>query len=269
MLQAVQTCNHDTVNDEPEHLSPDDGASPQSEEPSGEEEVSGGEEVSGEIEYECSPWAQETRRLLRSLLDDNEIPHAWEGTVVVVPAVFEEQVDELVEAARSTSRSSLGQARATIAYEVSPWSAASQNSLVDDLVEAHIPHEWDSEGDLVVHEDDAEAVEELIEALGEPDGGDELDGIALNDRLSDLFVMADRLCRDGTDAKARKGARAAYWKVENAAVPFGVEPVVWLRLHRAAKELLDAIGSRSGDDEEPPDVESAAAELRDMLRRFV
>jgi hypothetical protein len=240
-------------------------------------EQSKGDSPTGEIEYDCSPWAQQTRQVLRSLLVDHEIPHAWEGTVLVVPAALEEQVDELVDGARSTARASLGRERATMTYEVSPWSAAAQNALVDDLVAAHIPHEWDSEGDLVVHEEDVEAVEELIEALGEPDGGDELDGIALHDRLSELFVMVDRLCRDGGDRRARKGVRRAYGELENAAVPFGVEPVVWLRLHRAAAGLLDAIhgnAGESGDDgadalDDGDGVEGRAAALRDLLRRFV
>lgn len=279
---AVQTCDHCVVNEEP--------GNDFDEQPTGDP-------VSGEIEYDCSPWAQETRQVLRSLLIDNEIPHAWEGTVLVVPAAFEEQVDELVDGARSTARSSLGRARATVAYEVSSWSAAAQNSLIDDLVGARIPYEWDSEGDLVVHEEDAEAVEEFIEALGEPDGGDELDGIALHDRLNELFIMVDRLCRDGGDRKGRKGVARVYVELENAAVPFGVEPVVWLRLHRATAGLLDAIGGRAsdpggagadvldgGDDardgngdgaeddldpDEPAGVESRAAALRDLLRYFV
>lgn len=276
MSQALQTCNHCAVNEE---LRDDVNDEPT------------GEATSGEIEYDCTPWAQQTRQVLRSLLVDNEIPHAWEGTVLVVPAAFEEQVDELVDGARSTARSSLGRELATVAYEVSPWSAASQNSLVDDLVGAHIPHEWDSEGDLVVHEEDVEAVEEFIEALGEPDGGDELDGIALHDRLSELFVMVDRLCHDAEDRKGRKGVRRAYGELENAAVPFGVEPVMWLRLHRATAGLLDAIDGNVGDPgddgahavddgdgagaengagaDEPVGVEPRAAALRDLLRRFV
>lgn len=249
------------------------------------------EVAAGEIEYECSPWAQETRQVLRSLLVDSEVPHAWEGTVLVVPAAFEDQVDELVDGARSTARSSLGRTRATISFEVSPWSAASQNALVDDLVEAHIPHEWDSEGDLVVHQEDAEAVEELLDALGEPDGGDELDGLELNERLSELFVMVDRLCRDGADVKGRKGVKRVYREVANAAVPFGVEPAMWLRLHRLVTGLIDAIDGKAGepgdgamgddgDGEgagvgssdhtgESAGVESRAADLRDLLRRFV
>lgn len=227
------------------------------------------EGTSGHIEYDCTPWAQQTRGVLRSLLDDNRVPHAWEGTVLVVPTAFEERVDELVEAARSTSRSSLGTALATVAYEVSAWSAASQNALVDDLVAAHIPHEWDVEGDLVVHEEDAEEVEEMIDALGEPDGADEIDGIVLNERLSEFFVMADRLCRDPEDTKGRKGLVRAYSELENAAVPFGVEPVMWLRLHRAADELLEAIEGDVPVDGESPGVEDRAAVLRDLLRRFV
>lgn len=283
-VPGTQTCNHCAVSDE-------HGAEPTEANADGPDDLRADEMRAGEIEYECSPWAQETRQVLRSLLVDSGVPHAWEGTVLVVPAAFEDQVDDLVEGARSTARSSLGRTSATTSYDVSPWSAASQNTLVDGLVEAHIPHEWDSEGDLVVHEEDAEVVEELIEALGEPDGGDELDGIALNDRLTELFVMVDRLCRDGADSKGRKGVKRAYRGLADAAVPFGVEPAVWLRLHRLTTGLVAAIAGRAGgpgDDaaesvsgdegsgagsadrvEGPAGIESQAAELRDLLRRFV
>ncbi len=269
-----ETCNHCGVDDN------DPDEFPGSTDTSQTPDIPGstGAGANGEVEYDCSPWAQETRQVLRSLLVDNEVPHAWEGTVLVVPAALEEAVDEMVEGARSTARSSLGTVRATVAYQVSLWSAGSQNSLIDELVEARIPHEWDSDGDLMVHEEDCEAVEVLIDALGDPDGGDELDGIALHDRLNEVFVFVDRLCRDSADKRARKGLRRAYVAVENAAVPFGVGPDTWLGLHREADALLRAINGEPDDEDpsgegldegEPVGVQGHAERLRDLLRRFV
>lgn len=252
------------MNDEsgPERSGPDDSGQIRS------EPTAAGDTRSA-IEYDCSPWAQQTRQVLRSLLEDNEVPHAWEGTVLVVPGAVEQQVDDLVEAAMSTARSSLGSARPQVAYEVSVFSAGVQNTLVDDLVEARIPHEWDSDGDLVVHEEDAAAVEEIIDALGEPDGGDELDGMELHERLNALFVSVDRLCRDARDAKAHKGLERTYDEVENLSVPFGVEPEVWLRLHRELAGLLEALDVVEVDDGRDEQVMSRSEVVRDMLRRYV
>ncbi|MEZ5269167.1 MAG: hypothetical protein R2789_11610 [Microthrixaceae bacterium] len=226
------------------------------------------------------------RGVLRSVLDDRGIPHAWEGTVVVVPAEFEETLDEIVEEVASTARRALGTVRETLAYDVSPWSAGAQNSLVDQLVEAHIPHEWDSEGHLVVHEEDSEAVGELLDALGEPDGGDEISGLELNERLSALFVFVDRLSNDPADRKARKRLPKASAAIRRVATPFGVEPASWLELHDSISRLQDLINASdsgeagnyssdedpdgdSSDQAAPTNVEDAARVVRDLLRRFV
>lgn len=244
-----------------------------------------GSQPSGELEYDCSPWAQETRQILRSLVAESGIPHAWEGTVLVVPGAFEERADELVEAAMATARSALGTAREKVAYEVSLWSAASQNRLVDSLVEQRVPHEWDAEGDLVVHAEDAEELEALIDDLGEPDGSDDLDGLELHERLGELFMATDRLCRDPHDTKAARAVGKTLEELGRASLPFGVEPELWLRLHRQGESLLGSLegdevpepadtGDADGDDEggahgESDGVARRAEALRDLLRSFV
>jgi hypothetical protein len=259
--------------------------------------------VSDEIEYDCSPWAGETRRLLRSVLAEGDIPHAWEGTVLVVPADFEERVDEIVDEVASTARAALGSAREKVAYDVSPWSAASLNRLVNMLVEETIPHEWDAEGDLLVHEEDSETVEDLLEELGEPDGEGELDGLELHDRLGKLFVAADRLAGNPGDAAGLRDIEAAYGALEAAPLPYGVDTGTWLGVHSAAQRLLAAVGGEDteGDDDAPDGraddtstpggdegtdgegaelaadlfeevedpVQQAARALRDLLRSFV
>jgi hypothetical protein len=264
--------------------------------------------VSDEIEYDCSPWAGETRRILRSVLAESDIPHAWEGTVLVVPADFEERVDGILDEVESTARAALGSARQQVGFDVSPWSAASLNRLVNMLVEETIPHEWDAEGALMVHEEDSEAVEDLLEELGEPDGAGEIDGLELHDRLGKLFVAADRLTGNPADTAGLRDIGPAYGTVEAAPLPYGVDTETWLGLHSAAQRLLSAVGgedpggsddSDAADDEldEPVDgtampgegeapgedadlaadlfeenedpVQEAARTLRDLLRSFV
>lgn len=71
----------------------------------------------------------------------------------MVRADHEAEVDELVDEMAATAVASLEEEGApTAAYEMGAWSAESQNALVAALGSEAIPHEWDAEGDLVVHE---------------------------------------------------------------------------------------------------------------------
>ena len=232
-----------------------------------------GAEEGDSIEYDVSPWAGETRRILRTVLAERAIPHAWEGTVLVVPGAFEDAVDQIVEDVSSTARASLGTAREKVGFDVSAWSAASQNTLVDHLVEAKIPHEWDAEGDLLVHTEDADAVDGILDEIGDPDGGDEMDGLELHDRLGRLFVVADRLANDPEDSSGVRGIEEAYGAIEGAGLPFGIDAGLWLGIHRVAGQLRETVddvakgveGATSfevdgpggpaddGDDDEPGD----------------
>ena len=208
-----------------------------------------GDVPEGAVEYDCTPWAGETRRILRSVLDDRAVPQVWEGTVLVVPAQFEDVVDQVIDEVSITSKPSLGRSRATVGYDLSPWSAGSLNHLVDLLVERAVPHEWDAEGDLVVHEEDAELAEELIATLGDPDGSGEMDGVELHDHLGGLFVAADRLARDPGDASGLGELEVHHRAIEDVAVPFGIEASTWLELNRLAAELRNpsSPGGTAGD----------------------
>ncbi|MEZ5238891.1 MAG: hypothetical protein R2716_08045 [Microthrixaceae bacterium] len=84
----------------------------------------------------------------------------------------------------------------------------------------------------MVHAEDAEELEALIDDLGEPDGSDDLDGLELHERLGELFMATDRLCRDPHDTKAARAVGKTLEELGRASLPFGVEPELWLRLHR-------------------------------------
>src|SRR5437763_1194713 len=51
----------------------------------------------GQVTYELHDWAVESRVMLESLLTGQEVPHAWEGTDLIVPAALESRVDGLVD----------------------------------------------------------------------------------------------------------------------------------------------------------------------------
>ncbi|MFV0316599.1 MAG: hypothetical protein ACK5O2_06515 [Microthrixaceae bacterium] len=202
-----------------------------------------------QVEYDCSPWAGETRRVLRSVLEDQGIPFAFQGTVLVVPAELEETVDELVEVALGTAEASIDASEETVAFDISTWSGESQNWVVDELVDAGISYEWNSEGHVVVQVDHAEQIEGLLDDLGEPDGGEEMSGLELNERLSSLFVLVDRLCNDPHDRKARKRIPKAAAVVRRVATPFGVEPEEWRKLQRTTSRLADVIADPTARSE--------------------
>ena len=218
--------------------------------------------MTSEIEYDCSPWAGETRRILRSVLDDTGIPHAWEGTVLVVPDEHEDRVDTIIEEVQSTARPSLGTARDQVGFDVSPWSAATINELVDRLVQDTIPHEWDAEGDLMVHAEDSDTVEDILDGLGDPDGDGEMDGLELHERLGKLFVATDRLSGNPGDQVGLREIEAAYASIESAPLPYGVDTRTWLDLHSAARRLVAlAIGEEPDEDDPADDAPSSDSAL--------
>jgi hypothetical protein len=223
-------------------------------EPSGEHQpdqddesrVPGGDDVS-RVSYDCSPWAGETRRLLAGMLHNQEIAHVWEGTVLVVRRGDEAAVDELVEEVVATAVEALDPELPTVAYEISVLPAATQNEVVQALASEGIPHEWDTEGDIVIHERDAVRLEELLEDLTlEVDpGGDEgeidLDGLELHDRLTDLFVAADRLVHDPGERRASHDLLDADEALDGVGVPFGFDRGDWQEVLDASAELVAAV----------------------------
>jgi len=241
-----------------------------------------------------------------ALLEGRDLPHAWEGTVVVVPGDFEEQVQALVEEVEALADRALDPDQSTAAFEVSSWSAKSQNAMVQALDAAEVPHEWDSDGDLVVYESAADEVGDLLNEVAQSgvssdDEPEEIDGLELHSILGALFDASDRLLRDPHDFKQAETVVQTAPKLANAAVPFGYEAEQWEALKLATKTLeatiqgaadgsaeyfkaeddTDAVGDeesdsdsdglKKSDDGEPvgESVESAAVSLRDLLRPLV
>lgn len=256
-----------------------------------------------EVSWDCTPWSGEARRTLRTVLDGRGIPHAWEGTVLVARAEFEDAIDELVDEVSVADRPTLRPGGETEAWDVSPWSVESQAALTESFFEAGIPHEWSAEGLLVVNAEDSERVEELIDGLGDPDGGEDMDGLELHDRLGELFVAADRLVSNPRDTGGAAGVIEGVGVLSGVALPFGVDSTLWRDLRSAGQHLVEAIAAaRDGEgpwfrtDEDPvdaptggtddadvadaeggdndpvaatPSVEALAVELRRLLRQLV
>ncbi len=254
------------------------------------------ETSAGNVSFDCTPWAGESRRILESLLNGREIPHAWEGTVVVVPAALAVGVRDLTEEVAALADRALDPQEEQIAFEVSDWSGEAQNSIVAALDAAGISHEWDGDGDLVVAESSESVVEKILVGIGEPDGGDEMDGLALNELLGDLFDAAGRLVKHPDDFKRRGEAADAIDQLGGVGTPFGYTDDHWNRILSAAAilavaidppmandvgETLSSVGVDGTDSDDadgsdgesavgkPPSVEDSALVVRDLLKEVL
>jgi len=225
-----------------------------------------------QVTYDVAPWAGESRMLLTSLLDGEDIPHVWQGTTLVVHADDEGAVDALIDAVADAAVGALDRNRARVVYEVGGWSAALQTSLSDSLTVADIPYEWDENGDLVVYEDDEARVEEIFEAMPDPEDPDAIDadGVDVTETLFRLWEAAGSLAKRPDDAGAVLAAIEHTGHLEAMAVPFGFEPVVWRDLCARAAGLRDALEADDAEHEwSDEELAEHAAELADLLRRYV
>jgi hypothetical protein len=176
-----------------------------------------------------------------------------------------------------------------IVYELDEWTADQRGALEQRLVAAEIEHQWEAstgadvqEGyepgnpwevgtDLVVGEQDEEAVDALLDEVENPDA---LDAVADDDSVDDeanyaimanLYVAADRLKDDPGDLAVAGEFFDAADAAASAAAPFGIDPEVWRRVQELAVEVSRAIESEEDDEQ----VQSAAQRLRDVLFTYV
>ncbi|MFM7068554.1 MAG: hypothetical protein ACKOYM_03745 [Actinomycetes bacterium] len=228
------------------------------------------------ITYDASPWAAESRTMLTSLLQGEGVAHAWQGTEVTVHAADEDLVDRLVAEVLAVAAPAFDPSAPKVVYEVGGWSDALQTELVDALVGAEVPFEWDAHGDLVVLAEDEARVEELLDAL--PDSDDDpdaatVDGLAVHEVLDQLFVAADRLGRRPGDARATVNAVAAAERLAGMATPFGFDESSWGRLVDAASALGGALAGDRGDEDtagdDAPATDEAIATLATSVRELV
>jgi hypothetical protein len=117
-------------------------------------------------------------------------------------------------------------------------------------------------GDEPDHDDrdDAVEVDDDIE-FGEAD-----DDIDAGEVLSDLFVAADRLMHNPTDAPGVLGFVEASGVAERMGLPFGFAPVAWRDLMAQTRTLRLLLESSTSEDDE---VAEQARSLRESLRPLV
>ena len=221
------------------------------------------------LAIELHEWAAETRSMLAQLLLADGVVHSWQGTTLLAHESVETEVDALIEEAETAEARELDPERPQLAFEMTGWSGGLQAQLSERLGSAGVPHEFDSDGDLICHEDDEEHVELLIEDLlarTADSGLEELDGLEANNLLSALFEATDRLRRDVHDSKGVLGAVTHGERLAATATPFGFSATAWSSLREAADQLVDLLESEDSSDIEISDL---AIRLRDTLQRLV
>lgn len=274
-VERCPDCDVELVDERPDgHLAPDQAAE-------------------GQVGYELHEWAVESRVMVQQLLTAEGVPHAWQGTELLVPAAFEALVDTVLEQVEVTTLPTLDPELPKLAYDVEDWSDEQQTDLMAALEAAAVPYEFDEDGALVVHEEDEARVEVILDGIEFPDaldadaewdGGDgpgdagdddDGDGDAVGsdgdvpegaELLSDLFVAADRLSHKATDAEGVLALVDAAELAPRVALPYGFTRPVWQGLVAQAVALRGLLESSDASDD---DIEEAARDLRDTLRPLV
>ncbi len=228
------------------------------------------DDESGEwLAYELHEWASESRSMLAQLLVAEEVVHSWQGTTLLAHGSLEEQVDTLIEEVQVAEDPELDPEKPQTAFEMQGWSGELQAKLVERLGSASIPHEFDSDGDLVIHEADEDHVEQILDellALTADEGLEELEGLELNDLLSAMFDAADRLRRDAHDGPAVLRCVEHATRLTKVGTPFGFAATNWAQIRERCATLVEMIQSDETPDE---DLVTTAGEIRDALQRVI
>ena len=230
-----------------------------------------------QLAYEFHDWAFESRRMLDQLLTGRAVAHSWQGATMIVRAVDESAVDDLVEEVEHATLPTLDPELEQVVYEMAGWTAEQQTLLSVRLGAEGIPHEFDANGDLVLHADDEERIEALLdeiektplvaEATGDDHADDEvaavdLDGLDVNDVLSALFGASDRLRKNARDANGVLRFLDNAPTIARMGMPFGFERPAWNSIVEQVAEVESLLDD---DDSDDTVIEQAAQQLRDVL----
>jgi len=151
-------------------------------------------------------------------------------------------------------------------YDLEDWEPEQRGELVATLVAHGIPHRWE-DGELIVRERDADAVELIIDDIDHPDALDveDDDDDAAAELLSSLYVAADVLAGDHANPGAVIELADAEAEAQEVDAPFGVAPATWDEIRRRAAVTCDLLDAEADE----LDIRQAARELRDLLHPLV
>jgi hypothetical protein len=236
------------------------------------------EGMSGEsIAYELDEWSEIERQAVTDRLREAGVPHGWEETRLLVAAVDEGVVENILDIVEGEADRGGGEGaepldaeRDQIAYDVSELDDELLDALVDTLRQAEIAFAWGDE-ELYVYADDEEAVDAAFDAVQHPDelaaeDDEPSAGAASAELLGDVFVAADRLQHDGEDSDGTASLLAIAVSIDDLDPPYGMGVRDWELVCAGVGDLADLLAADSPDAEK---VTAAARDLRATLRPFV
>src|SRR5436190_13898113 len=95
-----------------------------------------------QVVYELGEWSLDLQAEAAELLAESEIPHAWDGTDLIVHVDWEHTVDELLDDLERGATGDVDVSDDEVVYELDEWPAEDRDKLTEKLGEAEIPHRW-------------------------------------------------------------------------------------------------------------------------------
>ena len=198
-----------------------------------------------QIGYELEGWGNQLKVALEGMLDRADIRRVWEAGALVVSAADESTVDELIATVEGEDVDELLDSdEERVAFEIEGLDADGQAELDARLLADGIGHAWTDDDELLVAIEDEERVAAIIE--GVLDGvTDEVDGLAAQEVLSELFVAVDRLVKSPLDKKLATTYLKAADGLDSIGVPYGFAAGDWQRLRDEIAQLGQLVGPGS------------------------
>jgi hypothetical protein len=239
--------------------------------------------------YDLSAWDFDQQAELTSALADLEIPHAWEGTELVVPAEDEDQIDAVfaeLEARLGIAGATEEESGAapspqveftdetpTTDYDLTEWSDLDRSLVTEHLDHAGIPYRF-VEGVLSVPTVAEHAVDDVLDEVEAGEmipvlhEGPEHDVLPF-ESLSSFFLAGERLRKDPMDADGLERLVEAINIADPDRPPRGVELRVWRKSCELAERLADAVIDGRDEEGSLDDAQPIAEALHDLLRPLV
>jgi hypothetical protein len=221
----------------------------------------------GEVEFDLSPWDDAARALAGERLTAAGIPFAWKASSLLVSAVDEAPVANVLEIVEDETAPELDADRDQVAYDLSDWDDDSVSLLVDRMREADIAYAWAGD-ELFVYAEHEDAVDELFDQVSHPDQLDAEpdEGPAGAETLGEIFVAADRLQHDAGDPDGIIGLLEVSKVASDADPPYGMARKEWDHLVERVASLSELLQAEEVDGDA---VRTGARDLRTAIRPFV
>ena len=255
--------------------------------------------------YDLSEWSFDQQAEVAAELAEAEIPHGWDGSELMVPELYEQRADQLIDDLEqrlgivydddadgdaapvdevvisaddvAADAIDIDEGEPTTEYDLGDWPEIEREAVSRALTLQRNPFRW-VDGILLVHTADEEVVDSLLDmlengevgivaALALPAEEEDADDRMAIETLTVFFLAGERLRRDPLDADGIDELLEAIELAEPDQPPYGVDPKLWSRTCELADDLAGALV-----DDDEPDEQAAmeiAEQLHDLLRPYI